>query len=74
MTDQHHDHQQCSPAEVAHLFDIACREAEAIALLEGCVATLREVQQAKAILKGLPIADLRAGLEFRRRILGGDPA
>ena len=63
-----------SAADVARLFDIAGREDEAIRLLDGCVAQLREVQQAKAALKTLPAADLRAALEFRRRALGGELA
>jgi hypothetical protein len=63
-----------SAADVAHLFEIAGREDEAIRLLDGCVAQLREVQQAKAALKTLPAADLRAALEFRRRALGGELA
>ena len=47
---------------------------QALRLLDGCVAQLREVQDAKAALKMLPAADLRAALEFRRRALGGEPA
>ena len=66
--------EQRSAADVAHLFEIAGREDEAIRLLDGCVAQLREVQQAKAALKTLPAADLRAALEFRRRALGGELA
>lgn len=65
---------QRSAADVARLFDIAGQEDEAIRLLDGCVAQLREVQQAKAALKTLPAADLRAALEFRRRALGGELA
>ena len=65
---------QRSAADVARLFDIAGREDEAIRRLDGCVAQLREVQQAKAALKTLPAADLRAALEFRRRALGGELA
>jgi hypothetical protein len=66
--------EQRSAADVARLFEIAGREDEAIRLLDGCVAQLREVQQAKAALKTLPAADLRAALEFRRRALGGELA
>lgn len=74
VTDHNPDAEQRSAAEVARLFDIAGREDEALRLLDGCVAQLREVQDAKAALKMLPAADLRAALEFRRRALGGEPA
>jgi hypothetical protein len=63
-----------STAEVARLFDVAGREDEAIRLLDGCMARLHEVQQAKAVLKGLTAAELWAALEFRRQGLRGEPA
>lgn len=74
MTDPSPEAEQRSTAEVARLFDVAGREDDAIAQLDGCVARLREVQQAKAALKSLPAAELRAALEFRRRTLGGELA
>jgi hypothetical protein len=63
-----------STAEVARLFDVAGREDEAIWLLDGCMARLHEVQQAKAVLKGLTAAELWAALEFRRQLVRGEPA
>ena len=63
-----------STAEIARLFDVAGREDEAIRLLDGCMARLHEVQQAKAALKVLTASELRAALEFRRQVLGGEPA
>lgn len=74
VTDPNPEAEQRSAAEVARLFDLAGREDDAIAQLDGCVARLREVQQAKAALKSLPAAELRAALEFRRRTLGGELA
>ena len=63
-----------STAEAARLFDVAGREDEAIRLLDGAMARLHEVQQAKAVLKGLTAAELWAALEFRRQGLRGEPA
>lgn len=63
-----------STAEIARLFDVAGREDEAIYQLDGCVARLHEVQQAKAALKVLTAAELRAALAFRRQALSGEPA
>jgi hypothetical protein len=74
VTDHDHANGQRSAAQIARLFDIAGREDEALALLDGCVSQLREVQAAKEALKMLPAADLRAALEFRRRALGGELA
>ena len=74
MTDPNPEAEQRSAAAVARLFDVAGREDDAIAQLDGCVARLREVQQAKAALKSLPASELRAALEFRRRTLGGELA
>lgn len=74
VTDHDHADQQRSAADVARLFDIAGREDETLELLDGCVTRLHEVQAAKAALKMLPAADLRAALEFRRRALGGELA
>lgn len=65
---------QRSTEQVARLFEIAGREDDALRLLDGCVAQLHEVQEAKAALKMLPAAELRAALEFRRRALGGELA
>ena len=74
VTDHNREAEQRSAAEVARLFDIAGREDETLRLLDGCVAQLREVRRAKAALKTLPAADLRAALEFRHRALGGELA
>ena len=74
VTEHNPEAEQRSAEQVAHLFDIAGREDEALQLLDGCVAKLREVQEAKAALKTLPASDLRAALEFRRRALGGELA
>ncbi|WP_157509229.1 hypothetical protein [Luteipulveratus halotolerans] len=63
-----------STADIARLFDVAGREEEAIRQLDGCMARLHEVQQAKAALKTLSAGELRAALEFRRAALGGEPA
>lgn len=63
--------QQRSTADVARLFDIAGGEDEALALLDGCVCRLREVQAAKEALTALPAEQLRAALEYRRRALSG---
>lgn len=71
MTDHDPANGQHSPAQIARLFDIAGREDEALALLDGCVSRLHEVQAAKDALTMLPAADLRAALEFRRRALSG---
>ena len=61
-------------AEIARLLEVAGGEGEALSELDGCVARLHEVQQAKAALAGLTVAQLRAGLEFRRQPLRGEPA
>lgn len=58
------------PEQVAHLFDIAGREDEALRQLDGCVAQLHQVQAAKAALKQLTPAEVRAALEFRHATLG----
>jgi hypothetical protein len=63
-----------STAEAARLFDVAGREDEAIRLLDGAMARLHQVQQAKAVLKGLTAAELRAALQFRHQGLRGEPA
>ncbi len=63
-----------STADIACLFDAAGREEEAIRQLDGCMAGLHEVQQAKAALKTLSAAELRDALQFRRAALGGEPA
>jgi len=63
-----------STAEIVRLFDVAGREDDAIRQLDGCVARLHEVQQAKAALKGLSAAQLRAALELRRQAPPGEPA
>ncbi|WP_155892841.1 hypothetical protein [Intrasporangium chromatireducens] len=74
MTAPDHEHEQRSAADAARLFDIAGREDEALQLLDGCVSQLHEVQAAKAALKMLPEAELRAALEFRRRALSSELA
>lgn len=61
-------------AEIARFFDAAGRQDEAIRLLGGCMTRLREVQPAKAALKGLTACELRAALALRRQGLGGEPA
>ena len=63
-----------STAEIVRLFDVAGREDDAIRQLDGCVARLHEVQRAKAALKGLSAAQLRAALELRRQAPPGEPA
>lgn len=63
-----------STDEIARLFEVAGREVEAISGLDGCVALLHQVQQAKAALGALSAAELRAGLEYRRQALSGKPA
>jgi hypothetical protein len=47
VTDHDHANGQHSTAQIARLFDIAGREDEALALLDGCVAQLRQVQAAR---------------------------
>lgn len=76
MTVSEHDQAsgEHSAAQIARLFDIAGREDEALALLDGCVSQLREVRAAKEALTMLPAAELRAALEFRRRARGGELA
>lgn len=71
VTDHDPTHEQRSTADVARLFDIAGGEDEALALLDGCVCRLREVQAAKEALTALPAEQLRAALEYRRRALSG---
>ena len=73
-TDRATDETNRATAEIARLFDVAGREDEAIRLLDGCMTRLHEVQQAKAALKGLTVAELRAALEFRHQAMGGEPA
>lgn len=68
------DERPRSADEIARLFDAARGEDAALHQLDGCVATLHEIQQAKAALKGLSAAELRAALEFRARVLGGELA
>lgn len=63
-----------SADEIARLFDVARGEDAALHQLDGCVATLHEIQQAKAALKTLSAAELRAALEFRAQLLRGEPA
>lgn len=53
------------PERVAHLFDIAGCEDEAVRQLDHCVAQLHQVQAAKAALKQLTPTEVRAALEFR---------
>lgn len=71
VTDHDHTPEPRSTADVARLFDIAGGEDEALALLDGCLCRLREVQAAKVALTMLPAEQLRAALEFRRRALSG---
>jgi hypothetical protein len=47
VTDHDHANGQHSTAQIARLFDIAGREDEALALLDGCVSQLRQVQAAR---------------------------
>ena len=62
------------PAEIVRLFDVLARQDDAIRLLDGALTRLREVQQAKAALRGLSAAELRAALQLRRAALGSEPA
>lgn len=54
--------------------DVLARQDDAIRLLDGALTRLREVQQAKAALRGLSAAELRAALQLRRAALGSEPA
>jgi hypothetical protein len=59
-------------AEIARLLDVATGEDEAIRLLDGCVAQLRAVQQAKTALRDVTAAELRAALQVKGRDRGCD--
>ncbi|WP_152185962.1 hypothetical protein [Segeticoccus rhizosphaerae] len=63
-----------SLAEIARLFDVVGREAEVIRQIDGSVAHLHQVQQAKAALRDLTAAELRAAIDYRRAGLGGETA
>ncbi|WP_137122961.1 hypothetical protein [Segeticoccus rhizosphaerae] len=63
-----------SLAEIARLFDVVGREAEVIRQIDGSLAHLHQVQQAKAALTSLTAAELRAAIERRRAGLGGETA
>lgn len=62
---------QRSPEEIAELFDIVGRESSTIRQLSGCVEQLLEVESAKLSLKTLTSAEVRAALQYRRGITGG---
>lgn len=68
------DEEQKATAEIARLFDLAARENEAIAMLDGSMARLHEVQRAKAALTGLSAAEIRAALQHRCQTLTGETA
>lgn len=70
----HEQDDEQATVEVARLFEIVGREAEAIGQLDGCVTLLREVQQAKVALGCLSPAQLRAGLQLRQSLLRADTA
>ena len=65
------DEEQKTTAQIARLFDLAARENEAIAMLDWSMARLHEVQRAKAALKGLSAAEIRAALQHRQHTLTG---
>ena len=65
------DEEQKTTAQIARLFDLAARENEAIAMLDWSMARLHEVQRAKAALKGLSAAEIRAALQHCHHTLTG---
>ena len=54
-----------STTEIAHLFDVAGREDDAIHRLDGCAADLHEIQAAKVALSRCTSTELRAALALR---------
>ena len=63
-----------STEEIAQLFELDGRESEAIAMLDGGLRRLREVQDAEATLASWLMVELRSALDYRRRLLGGESA
>jgi hypothetical protein len=61
-------------AEIARLLDVATGEDEAIRILARCVVQLRAVQRAKAALRDVTAAELRAALQVRGRDNDRDPS
>ena len=59
-----------STAEIAHLFEVAGREEDAIRRLDGCAADLREIQAAKVALSRCTSTELRAALAIRHANAG----
>ena len=72
--DQGHERTTRTPADIARLFDLARSEGAAIRDLDGCVARLHAVQDAKIALRDLSAEELRAALASRRAVLGGEGA
>ena len=62
-----------SAAEIAALFELAAGEGAVIARLDGCVAQIRAVQQAKAELADVTAEQIREALEYRRRVTREQP-
>ena len=54
-----------STVELAGLFEVVGGENDAIRRLDGCVADLRAVQAAKAVLSQCTSTELRAAIAFR---------
>jgi len=60
--------------EVAQLFEVAGREADALRLLDDGVAQLHEIARANSALAQLSGSELRAALEVRAATLRGELA
>jgi hypothetical protein len=52
---------------IAYLFEVAGTEGETLQALDGCLARLRAIQDAKQALLALSPADIREAVLFRRR-------
>lgn len=66
-----HDESDSAPGprsheQIAELFKIASREADAVRRLSGCVEQLQQAQEAKHTLATLSPCEIRGAIELRR--------
>ena len=59
-----------STAEIAHLFEVAGREDDAIRRFDGCAVDLHEIQVAKVAWRRCTSTELRAALAIRHANAG----
>jgi hypothetical protein len=70
VTTVNQNHPCHSTAEIAHMFELAGREDNAIRRLDGCAADLHEIQAAKVAWRRCASTELRAAPAIRHAHAG----